>query len=105
MEQTSHKVSRSFREYYDLLNKRIKYLQDILFNFRSQRLVIINKNRENLQYEGGDLVTLFQLNKSVKNLLPEDSSKICRPCSNLENSRPSQLFIGDIRWNNIEGNF
>ena len=25
------KVSRSFREYYELLNKRIKYLQDILF--------------------------------------------------------------------------
>ena len=29
------KVSRNFREYYELLNKRIKYLQDILFNFRS----------------------------------------------------------------------
>ena len=26
------KVSRNFREYYDLLNKRIKYLQDLLFN-------------------------------------------------------------------------
>ena len=26
------KVSRSFKEYYELLNKRIKYLQDILFN-------------------------------------------------------------------------
>ena len=29
------KVSRNFREYYDLLNKRIKYLQDLLFNFKS----------------------------------------------------------------------
>ena len=27
------KVSRNFREYYELLNKRIKYLQDILLNF------------------------------------------------------------------------
>ena len=27
------KVSRNFREYYEHLNKRIKYLQDILFNF------------------------------------------------------------------------
>ena len=34
------KVSRNFKEYYELLNKRIKYLQDILFNFKSQRLVI-----------------------------------------------------------------
>ena len=29
------KVSRNFREYYELLNKRIKYLQNILFNFKS----------------------------------------------------------------------
>ena len=29
------KVSKNFKEYYDLLNKRIKYLQDILFNFKS----------------------------------------------------------------------
>ena len=28
------KVSRNFMEYYDLLNKRIKYLQDLLFNFK-----------------------------------------------------------------------
>ena len=37
------KVSRNFKDYYDSLNKRIKYLQDILFNFRSLRLAMINK--------------------------------------------------------------
>ena len=31
------KVSRSFKEYYEPLNKRIKYLQNILFNYRSKR--------------------------------------------------------------------
>ena len=30
------KVSKSFKKYYELLNKRIKYLQDILFNFKSK---------------------------------------------------------------------
>ena len=39
------KVSKSSREYYELLNKRIKYLQDILFNFKSRRLAMINKDR------------------------------------------------------------
>ena len=39
------KVSRSFKEYYELLNKRIKYLQDILFNFKSKRLAVISKDR------------------------------------------------------------
>ena len=53
------KVSRNFREYYELLNKRIKYLQDILFNFKSQRLTMINKDRENFQYKGGDLVHII----------------------------------------------
>ena len=36
------KVSGTFKEYYELLNKRIKYLQDILFNFKSRRLAMIN---------------------------------------------------------------
>ena len=55
------KVSRNFREYYDSLNKRIKYLQNLLFNFRLRRLAMINKDRENLQYRGGDLVYIISL--------------------------------------------
>ena len=53
------KVSKTFKEYYKLLNKRIKYLQDILFNFKSWRLAMINKDRENFQYRGGDLVHII----------------------------------------------
>ena len=53
------KVSKIFKEYCDLLNKRIKYLQDILFNFKSWRLAMINRNRENFQYRGGDLVYII----------------------------------------------
>ena len=53
------KEYRNFKEYYDSLNKRIKYLQNLLFNFRSQRLAMINKKRENYQYRGGDLVYII----------------------------------------------
>ena len=53
------RVSTNFKEYYDLLNKRIKYLQGILFNFKPQRLAMINQNRENFQYKGGDLVYII----------------------------------------------
>ena len=59
MSNSDIKVSRNFREYYELLNKRIKYLQDILFNFKSQRLAMINTDRENFQYKGGDLVYII----------------------------------------------
>ena len=53
------KVSRNFKDYYDSVNKRILYIQDILFNFRLQRLAKRNKNRENFQYRGGDLVYII----------------------------------------------
>ena len=53
------KVSKTFKEYYELLKKRIKYLQDILFNFKSWRLAMMNKDRENFQYRGGDLVYII----------------------------------------------
>ena len=32
------KVSRNFREYYESLNKRIKYLQNLLFNFKNAEI-------------------------------------------------------------------
>ena len=38
------KVSGTFREYYELLNKRLKYLYDILLNIKSKRLAMINKD-------------------------------------------------------------
>ena len=50
------KVSGTFKEYYELLNKRIKYLQDILFNFKSKTLARSNKNRPFFQYKSGDLI-------------------------------------------------
>ena len=53
------KVAMNFNEYYNLLNKRIKYLQDILFNFKSRTLGMINQNRENFQYKGRDLVYII----------------------------------------------
>ena len=83
------KVSRSFREYYELLNKRIKYLQNIIFNFKSWRLAMINKDRENFQYREGDLVYIIspltsQLRRtsqkiSTKNVGPVVVYKIIDP--------------------------
>ena len=50
------KVSGTFIEYYELLNKRFKYLHDILLNLKSKRLAMINKDRAFFQYNSGDLV-------------------------------------------------
>ena len=53
------KVSGTFKEYFELLNKRIQYLHDILLNFKSKRLAMINKDRAFLQYNSGDSVYII----------------------------------------------
>ena len=55
------RVSKIFQEYYELLNKRIKYLHDILLNFKSKGLAMINKDRAFFQYKGRDLVYIISL--------------------------------------------
>ena len=53
------KVSKSFKEYYKLLNESNKYLQDILFNFKLKRLAMINKDRGFFQYRSRDLIFII----------------------------------------------
>ena len=53
------KVSGTFREYYELLNKRLKYLHAILLNFKSKKLAMINKDRAFFWYKGRDLVYII----------------------------------------------
>ena len=53
------KVSGTFKDYHELLNKRLKYLHEILQNFKSIRLALINKDRTFFQYNSGDLVYII----------------------------------------------
>ena len=53
------KVSGTFRQCYELLNKKLKYLHDTLLNFKSKRLAMINKERAFFQYKGRDLVYII----------------------------------------------
>ena len=74
------KVSTNFKEYYELLNKRIKYLQDILFNLKSQRLAMISQNRENFQYRRGDLVNIISpLTSQLRTNSPKIAVKYIGP--------------------------
>ena len=53
------KISSSFKEYYKLLNKQLKYLHEIIQKFKSKRLAMINKDRMFFQYYSGDLVYII----------------------------------------------
>ena len=39
------KVLGTFKDYHELLHKRLKYLHNLLQNFKSKRIVMINKDR------------------------------------------------------------
>ena len=39
------KVSGTFKDYHTLLNKRVKYLHDLLQNFKSKRIAMIDNDR------------------------------------------------------------
>ena len=100
LDSTPHiKVSGTFREYYDLLNKRLKYLNNILLNFKSKRLAMINKDRAFFWYNSGDLVYIISLLTSQLHTASwKITIKYGRSSSYLQNQRPTQLSIDDIGW-------
>ena len=44
------KVSVTDKEYYEWLEKRLKYLQKVLLDFKMRRLALLNKDQEYFQY-------------------------------------------------------
>ena len=80
----------------------MKYLQDILQQFKSKRLAMINNNHEDYQYNSGDLVYIISpLTSQLRTNSRKVTIKICRTISYLQNSGSSQLSIDDIRWKNF----
>ena len=53
------KVSGTFKDYHKLFNKRLKYLHEVLQNFKSKRIVLMNKGRMFFQYNSGNLVYII----------------------------------------------
>ena len=53
------KVVVTYKEYYERLEQRLKYLQKVLLDFKMRRLALLNKDREYFQYNSGDLVYLI----------------------------------------------
>ena len=69
------KVSGTFKDYYESLNKRLKYLHKLLLDFKSKRLAMINKNRAFVQYNSRDL----SINDTRSNFLNEQNQNFSRP--------------------------
>ena len=53
------KVFGIYREYFTQLGKRLEYLHKLLQDFWMKRLALINKDRDDFQYNSGDLVYII----------------------------------------------
>ena len=53
------RVSGTHREYFLQLKKRLEYLHKLLQDFQMKRLALIKKDREDFQYNSGDLVYII----------------------------------------------
>ena len=49
-------VSGTFKDYYEKLKKNLQYMGERLQRFRSQRLDLLNKDREYQAFEVGQIV-------------------------------------------------
>ena len=58
-------VSGTFKDYYGKLKKNPQYMGERLQKFRSQRLDLLNKDREYQAFEVGQIVYMFQARGSV----------------------------------------
>ena len=53
------RISGTYKDYHTKLTKRLKYLQNMLQNFKAKCTALINKDRVYFQYNPGDLVYLI----------------------------------------------
>ena len=53
------KVAATYKEYYERLEQRLKFLQKVLLDFKMRQFALLNKEREYFQYNSGDLVYLI----------------------------------------------
>ena len=67
------RVLGTHREYLLQLRKRVKYLHKLLQDFQMKRLALIKKDREDFQYNNGDLVYIFL---SLTSQLRTESRKV-----------------------------
>ena len=58
-------VRGTFEDYYEKLKKNLQYMGERLQKFRSQRLDLLNKDREYQAFEVGQIMYMFQARGSV----------------------------------------
>ena len=81
------RVLGKHREYLLQLSERLEYLHKLLQKFQMKRLALLNKDRDDFQYNSGEFsLHYFAPNKSTKDSIKKSFHQICRSFSSLQNS-------------------
>ena len=100
------KVSKTSKKYFELWNKRIKYLQNILFNFKSKRLAMINKDRGFAQYKSGDLIYIISpLTSQLCTASHKVAIKYVGTVVIYKIVDPDNYLLVDLRWKYFKRTF
>ena len=84
------KVSGTFKDSHELLNRRLKYLHELLQNFKLKSLAMINKNRDFLSTQQQRFsIYNISINKSITHSFKESNDEICRSHCSIYNYRPT----------------
>ena len=97
------KISGTYRVYFLQLRKRLEYLHKLLQDFWMKRLALINKDREDFQYNSGDLVyIILPLTSQLRTALRKVSIKYVGPLVVYKIVDLHNLFVDHFRWKIIK---
>ena len=92
------RVSGTHREYLLQLRKRLEYLHKLLQDFRMKRVALINKDRDDVQYNSGDLVYIISsLTSQLRTALRKVSIKYVGPLAIYKIVDPHNYLIDNFR--------
>ena len=92
------KVSGMYREYFFQLSKRLKYLHKLLQDFWMKRLALINKDRDDFQYNSRDLVyIILPLTSQLRTASRKVSIKYVGPLAVYKIVNLQQLLVDHFR--------
>ena len=97
------KVLGTYREYFTLLGKRLEYLHKLLQDFWLKRLALINKDRDDFQYNSGDLVYIISpLTSQLWMASRKVSIKYVGPLAVYKIVDPHNYLLITVRWKIIK---
>ena len=106
--QINKKVLRdgTFTDYYERLRKNLKYMEERLQKFRSQRLDMLNRNRQQHVFEIGQIVYMYQARGGM---VQTGNRKIAccfvGPLVIYQGSRAKSVSSYVIRWTDLSPSY